>query len=276
MRTLSTFMLLTIAGIAAIATAHIDDPKAAAPAAPTAPAAAAPAAPAAPKPLPVPTGEVVKKSELEGGLIVEDLKIGDGYEVKTGGAVVAHYHGTLKANPDKVFDSSFSRGEPVAFPLNGVIEGWGKGVPGMKVGGIRKLTIPAKMAYGERGAGNDIPPNSDLVFTIQLVDALQVEDVKVGDGDAAAGQCVAVTTHTIKDKDGKEIEKADDKHLYIWFPGEHQGVSFGLEGMKVGGTRKIHVPKEMNVSPPQAMSTRPQNVPITIELNLVAVRNLGQ
>jgi FKBP-type peptidyl-prolyl cis-trans isomerase len=161
MRTLSTFMLLTIAGIAAIATAHIDDPKAAAPAAPTAPAAAAPAAPAAPKPLPVPTGEVVKKSELEGGLIVEDLKIGDGYEVKTGGAVVAHYHGTLKANPDKVFDSSFSRGEPVAFPLNGVIEGWGKGVPGMKVGGIRKLTIPAKMAYGERGAGNDIPPNSD-------------------------------------------------------------------------------------------------------------------
>jgi FKBP-type peptidyl-prolyl cis-trans isomerase len=274
MRTLSTFMLLTIAGIAAIATARLDDPKAAAPATP--PAAAAPAAPAAPKPLPVPTGAVVKKTELEGGLIVEDLKIGDGYEVKPGGAVVAHYHGTLKADPDKVFDSSFSRGEPVAFPLNGVIEGWGKGVPGMKVGGIRKLTIPAKMAYGERGAGNDIPPNSDLVFTIQLVDALQVEDVKVGEGDAAAGQCVAVTTHTITDKDGKEIEKADDKHLYIWFPGEHQGVSFGLEGMKVGGTRKIHVPKEMNVSPPQAMSKRPQNVPITVELNLVAVRNLGQ
>jgi peptidylprolyl isomerase len=276
MRTLTTLTLIALAGFAAVASARLDDPKAA-PAAtpPPAAAAATPAAPAAPKAIPVPEGAVVKKTELEGGLIVEDIKLGDGYEVKSGGAVVAHYHGTLKEG-GKVFDSSFSRGEPVAFPLTGVIEGWGKGVPGMKVGGIRKLTIPSKMAYGENGAGQDIPPNSDLVFTIQLVDALQIEDVKVGEGEAAKGQCVAVTTHTIKDKDGKEIEKKVGNDLYIWFPGEHQGVNFGLEGMKVGGTRKIIVPKEMNVSPPQAMSKRPQNVPITLEVNLVAVRNLGQ
>lgn len=227
-----------------------------------------------PNAIPVPTGEVVNKQELEGGLIIEDLKIGDGYEVKAGGAVVAHYHGTLKEG-GKVFDSSFDRGEPVSFPLNGVIEGWQKGVPGMKIGGIRKLTIPAKMGYGERGAGATIPPNSDLVFTIQLVDALQIIDEKEGTGEAAEGQCVAVTSHVIKDAEGKEIEKHDAANPYIWIPGELQAMQFGFEGMKVGGKRKLIVPKQMNQANPQAGRTLPGNVPITVEMELIALRNLG-
>ncbi|MFN9992984.1 MAG: FKBP-type peptidyl-prolyl cis-trans isomerase, partial [Phycisphaerales bacterium] len=108
--------------------------------------------PAQPEPqgVPVPDGPALNTLELEGGLIIEDIKIGDGYQVEPGGAVVAHYHGTLKAD-GKVFDSSFQRGEPVAFPLSGVIAGWQKGVPGMKVGGVRRLTIPAALGYGERG-----------------------------------------------------------------------------------------------------------------------------
>ena len=77
---------------------------------------AAAAQPAAPKGLEVPSLPIVKKTELEGGLIIEDMKIGEGYEVKEGGAVVAHYHGTLK-DGGKTFDSSFERGEPIAFPL---------------------------------------------------------------------------------------------------------------------------------------------------------------
>lgn len=242
---------------------------------PTAPAAVAPI-PEQPvsKAIPVPDGPVVKKTELEGGIIAEDIKIGDGYEVKEGGAVVALYHGTLK-DGGKKFDSAFERGEPIAFPLSGVIKGWQKGVPGMKIGGIRRLTIPAAMGYGAQGAGADIPPNADLVFIIQLVDAIQVEDTKVGEGElAASGQCVAVTAYTIKDKDGKEIEKADAAKPYIWFPGEFQAISFGLEGMKAGGHRKITVPKEMNVTSPQIPTNRPANVPLVIEVDLIAFRNL--
>lgn len=244
-------------------------------AAPGAPGTPAPAAePPTPAPIPVPDGPVVKKQELEGGLIVEDIKIGDGYEVKPGGAVVAHYHGTLKATGAK-FDSSFERGEPIAFPLNGVIQGWQKGVPGMKVGGIRKLTIPAAMGYGERGAGNDIPPNSDLVFVIQLVDALQIIDEQIGDGEEAMGNFVAVTSHTIVAADGKELEKYDAKKPYIWVPGEFSPISYGLEGMKAGGKRKLIVPKEMNEANPAAGRTLPEHVPCSIEVELIAVRNLG-
>lgn len=237
---------------------------------------AAAAQPAAPKGLEVPSLPIVKKTELEGGLIIEDMKIGEGYEVKEGGAVVAHYHGTLK-DGGKTFDSSFERGEPIAFPLAGVIAGWQKGVPGMKVGGIRKLTIPAAMGYGERGAGADIPPNADLVFVIELVDALQVEDVAIGTGEEAGLQVVAVTTHTISDTSGKVLEKVEAASPYIWLPGEYQPMQFGLDGMKVGGKRKLTVPKQMNPATPEqpGMKSHPNDQAVVIEFELVQVRNLG-
>ncbi|CAG0966616.1 FK506-binding protein [Phycisphaerales bacterium] len=246
----------------------------------TPPAAPVPETPPMPKAIPVPDMPAINRVELEGGIILEDMKIGDGYEVKADGAVVAYYHGTLKEGGKK-FDSSFERGEPATFALKGVIPGWQKGVPGMKVGGIRRLTIPAALGYGARGAGADIPPNSDLIFVIQLVDALQIEDIEVGEGDAAAGQCVPVTAHTIKDKDGKEVAKADAAHPYVWIPGEMLDVNSqfdafqtAIAGMKVGGKRKIIIPKEMNNAPPQLGVTRPTGVPLTIEAELVAVRNL--
>jgi FKBP-type peptidyl-prolyl cis-trans isomerase len=215
---------------------------------------------------------VVHKEEREGGLIVEDIKIGDGYQVGEGGAVVAHYHGTLKAD-GSVFDSSFERGEPVAFPLSGVIPGGQKGVPGMKVGGVRKLTIPAAMAYGAQ-ARPKIPANSDLVFIIQLVNALETKDIKEGTGDPAEGRFVAVTTHRFLDDSGKVVSKADAANPYIWIPNENQGVLFGLEGMKPGGKRVIHIPKEMNNLSQIPDTDRPANVPLVMEVELIAVKNL--
>lgn len=262
-------LLCVASGVASAA-----EPEAA-PAAASSPAATPTTPPPNPKAIPVPDMPVVKKTELEGGLIAEDLKIGEGYEVQAGGSVVAHYHGTLKEG-GKVFDSSFERGEPIAFPLDGVIEGWQKGVPGMKVGGIRRLTIPSKMGYGEQGAGANIPPNSDLVFVIQLVDALRYEDVKIGDGETAELSNVSVTTYTIKGADGTVIEKADAAKPYIWIPGEYLPMASGITGMKVGGKRTITVPKEFNQANPQAPKTaRPSDVPITIEVELLNVRNLG-
>lgn len=273
---------LAIAAPVPGALAQPGDHPAAAPSTPPAPSAPAtppttapaPAVPPATTAIPVPSDlPVLKRTEREDGLIIEDLKIGDGYEVQPGGAVVAHYHGTLKAD-GKEFDSSFKRGEPASFPLSGVIQGWQEGVPGMKVGGIRRLTVPAKLGYGERGAGADIPPNSDLVFIIQLVDALQITDEKVGDGEEVGPRPVCVTAYTMTGPDGKEIESATKDHPFIWVPGEHMGMSMGLEGMKVGGKRKLVIPKEMNQTAPGAPGARPANIPLTVEVELLAVKNL--
>ncbi len=227
------------------------------------------------KGIPVPSElPVVSKQEIN-GLVIEDLKVGDGYEVKAGDSVVAFYHGTLEAD-GKVFDSSFDRGEPVAFPLNGVIEGWQKGVPGMKIGGIRRLTIPYTQAYGEEGRPPTIPAKSDLVFIIQLEDALQITDTVVGTGEEVGPRPVAVTAYRMLDKDGKEIESASKDSPFIWVPGEHQAIGMGLEGMKVGGKRTLKVPAQMNVTTPGAPNAdkRPSNVACTFEVELLAVKNL--
>ncbi len=85
--------------------------------------------------------------------------------------VTVHYEGKLVDG--KVFDSSYERGETITFPLNGVIQGWQEGLQLMKEGGKIMLYIPANLGYGERGAGNIIPGNSTLIFTVEL---FKVED----------------------------------------------------------------------------------------------------
>jgi peptidylprolyl isomerase len=102
------------------------------------------------------------------GLQYLDENVGDGKEAKAGSRVDVHYTGTLKNG--KKFDSSRDRNKPFAFNLGRgeVIKGWDEGVAGMKEGGKRKLIIPSNLGYGERGAGNDIPPNSVLLFDVEL------------------------------------------------------------------------------------------------------------
>jgi FKBP-type peptidyl-prolyl cis-trans isomerase FkpA len=102
-------------------------------------------------------------------LIMEDLVVGTGTAAASGQKVTVHYTGWL-TNGTK-FDSSKDRGDPFVFPLGKgqVIKGWDQGVPGMKVGGKRKLTIPPEMGYGSRGAGGVIPPNATLVFEVELL-----------------------------------------------------------------------------------------------------------
>jgi FKBP-type peptidyl-prolyl cis-trans isomerase len=101
-------------------------------------------------------------------LKIEDEREGTGSAVESGDTVEVNYVGTL-LNGQK-FDSSYSRNQTFSFKVGAgeVIEGWDKGLVGMKVGGKRKLTIPAEMAYGSQGAGT-IPPNSPLIFEIELV-----------------------------------------------------------------------------------------------------------
>jgi len=99
---------------------------------------------------------------------IEDTEVGEGAEVTTGDRITIHYHGTLEDGT--VFDSSVERGSPfqTRIGVGEVIEGWDMGVPGMKVGGKRKLTIPAKLAYGDRAVGS-IPAGSTLIFEVELV-----------------------------------------------------------------------------------------------------------
>jgi FKBP-type peptidyl-prolyl cis-trans isomerase FkpA len=103
------------------------------------------------------------------GLEIEDLRPGTGPEAKAGKSVTVHYVGTL-TNGSK-FDSSRDRGEGFTFKLGAgqVIKGWDQGVAGMKVGQLRKLTIPPELAYGTRGFPPVIPPNSTLVFEVELL-----------------------------------------------------------------------------------------------------------
>ena len=105
----------------------------------------------------------------DSGLKYEDLMAGDGEVATAGQSVSVHYTGWL--TDGSKFDSSVDRNEPFSFMLGKgmVIRGWDEGVQGMKVGGRRKLTIPAQLGYGAAGAGGVIPPNATLVFDVELL-----------------------------------------------------------------------------------------------------------
>lgn len=96
-----------------------------------------------------------------------DVKVGDGEEVQQGDCVAALYYGTLAKDGTK-FDGNYDSGTPIEFSLSGVIQGWTDGLPGMKVGGVRRLVIPAAQAYGAQERSG-IPANSDLVFEVEIV-----------------------------------------------------------------------------------------------------------
>ena len=101
------------------------------------------------------------------GLVYRALKEGTGASPTAADSVKVHYRGTF---PDgREFDSSYKRNEPIDFPLRGVIPCWTEGVQKMKVGGKAKLTCPAAIAYGARGAGGVIPPNATLLFEVELL-----------------------------------------------------------------------------------------------------------
>ena len=124
------------------------------------PAYTAPAVTATTQPVPEPP---------DAKLGVVDVVVGSGQEAKAGDHVSVHYVGTLPDGTE--FDSSRKHGQPFEFQLGRgrVIKGWDQGVPGMKVGGRRKLTIPPSLGYGARGAGNLIPPNATLLFDVELL-----------------------------------------------------------------------------------------------------------
>jgi len=100
-------------------------------------------------------------------LVIPDLEVGTGPEAESGGTVEVHYVG-VEYDTGEEFDSSWNRGESIEFPLRGLIQGWQDGIPGMKVGGRRQLTIPPEQAYGPAGGGHRLSGKT-LIFLIDLL-----------------------------------------------------------------------------------------------------------
>jgi len=130
-----------------------------------------PATPTATPPTTPPDG-VLKHTETDSGLIIDDLKFGEGAVAQPHQTVVINYRGTLADGTE--FDSSYKNGQPATFPLDNLIKGWQEGIPGMKVGSKRRLIVPPELGYGKReikGPNGQvlIPANSMLIFEIELV-----------------------------------------------------------------------------------------------------------
>lgn len=102
-------------------------------------------------------------------LVIEDVVVGDGAEAQPGGTVTVHYLGVDHGSGEE-FDSSWGRGQSISFPLTSLIEGWKRGIPGMKVGGRRILTVPPELAYGPAGSGHQLAGRT-LIFVIDLLKA---------------------------------------------------------------------------------------------------------
>lgn len=125
-----------------------------------------------------PLDDLDQKPAVEAGegeppekLVKEDIVEGDGETAKKGDTVSVQYVGVLYEDGTQ-FDASWDSGQPFEFELGAgnVIQGWDRGIPGMKVGGRRKLVIPADLAYGEQGAGGSIPPGAALIFVVDLLE----------------------------------------------------------------------------------------------------------
>jgi peptidylprolyl isomerase len=140
---------------------------------PGAPKAAGEKAVAPNEPAPEAAQKESKMVKTESGLGYEDLVVGTGASPETGQTCVMHYTGWLYENGVKgaKFDSSVDRNRPFEFPIGRgrVIKGWDEGVATMKVGGKRTLLIPPQLGYGDRGAGNVIPPGATLLFEVELL-----------------------------------------------------------------------------------------------------------
>ena len=291
------------------------DKPAAPPAQPAQPSAAPPAAkqpseaaaPTQPVELPIeaPDGTkmtVVQRSKVTLTIEIEDLKLGTGAECPPGANVMINYHGTL--TDGKVFDSTRDK-KPVTIPLTRVIPGWQYGVPGMKVGGIRRLTIPYQLAYGDKDInGQDgqvlIPAKSTLIFSVEMIaingkDAegnpypppekvlsrvekdtgLIIEELRLGDGaECPPGATVVCNYRGTLASDGSQFDSSYDRGQPAEFSLNQviKGWQDGIPGMKVGGKRRLTVPAELAYGA-SGRPGIPPNSMLVFEVELVNIKN---
>ena len=214
-----------------------------------------------------------------GTLEKKDVVVGKGPAAKFADYVTVDYTGKLLNG--KQFDSSIGRA-PFSFVLGAgsVIKGWDQGVVGMKVGGKRKLRIPAALAYGSRQMGPDIPPNSTLLFDVELkkIERVDIKVLKKGSGPAAkGGDAVSLEyTGTLK-SNGTQFDSSKGKQP-IQFQlggGVIPGFTAGVLGMKLGEKRKITIPSALGYRD-RAVGPIPANSDLVFEIELVGLNGASK
>ena len=252
--------------------------------------AAAPAELAAAPSLLDPTKTITSET----GLRFMEVEPGAGSQPKLGDVVEVHYTGTLTNG--KVFDSSYDRGRPIRFALGmaQVIPGWDEGIAMMKPGGKAVLVIPPDLAYGEVGAGDVIPPNSTLIFDVELVsvqpgapaaptavdeakfeeadNGLKYADLVVGSGEGVKSGQELVVDYTGWIQDGPKFDSSIDRgEPFTFTVGTGQvipGWDQGLIGMQVGGKRQLVIPPELAYGEAGAGNVIPPNSTLVFEIEL--------
>jgi peptidylprolyl isomerase len=232
---------------------------------------------------------------------ITEIKEGDGEVVEPRATVTVHYRGTFRETGEP-FDSSYDRGEPAVFPLDGVIAGFSQGLVGMKVGGKRRVDIPWSMAYGERGRPPAIPPKSDLVFELELLgvenpqprekpelssefagepvelgDGLVVRDIAVGEGqgEVRPGATVIIHYRGVLAESGEQFDTSFDRGQPAQFKTTEviDGFGQGLIGMKAGGKRRIEIPAALGYGERGAPPAIPGNADLVFEVELLSFKN---
>lgn len=214
-----------------------------------------------------------------------DTVLGKGAAAEKGDVVTVLYRGSLQAT-GAVFDETSGPGKtPFAFTLGAgeVIEGWDKGVVGMKVGGKRTLCIPPGLAYGDSPVG-PIPAKSTLIFEITLLRVdkkgakamIEIQEIEEGKGDAAKEGDTIEVHYTGTFLNGEKFDSSKDRNqplqVEIGKTGLIPGFTMGLVGLKVGGKRKVTIPYELaygeNGRPPRI----PPKSTLVFELELVSLK----
>ena len=229
--------------------------------------------------------------KTKSGLQYRDVEQGTGAKPETGQTCVVHYTGWLWQDgaKGKKFDSSKDRGVPFTFQVGQrrVIAGWDEGVLSMNVGSKRELIIPSDLAYGARGAGEDIPPNATLFFEVELLakfektrSGLEYRDVKVGTGDSPkTGQtCVMHYTGWLWTGYGKGRKFDSSKDHGKPFSFELgvgrviAGWDEGVATMKPGGKRELIIPADLGYGRRGAGGVIPPNATLFFEVELENVK----
>ncbi|RYG27349.1 FKBP-type peptidyl-prolyl cis-trans isomerase, partial [bacterium] len=209
---------------------------------------------------------------------IKDTKVGTGIAAQPCDVLTVDYTGKL-AKSGKVFDSSVGNPQgPLMFILgvSRVIEGWQKGLVGMKAGGKRTLSIPAAMGYGERGYPPDIPPHADLVFEVELKKIARAKVVTVSKGTGlAAGIKDSIEVHyrgTLAD--GKEFVSSYGRDTLLVDLGGGQivpGLRQGLYAIRKGEKRKVVIPPDLAYGEAGLGTTIPPNATVTFEIEAIKI-----
>jgi peptidylprolyl isomerase len=232
------------------------------------------------------------------GLQYTESEAGAGKKPQAGDVVAVHYTGTL--SDGTVFDSSYDRGEPIRFPLGAgrVIPGWDEGIGMMAEGGKAILVIPPDLAYGERGAGDVIPPNATLIFDVELVEVtegapaspaevaeadyvtdesgLKYYDLVPGDGASPLPGQQVIVHYTGWLQNGDRFDSSlytgDPLSFNIGMGQVIPGWDLGLATMKVGGKRQLVISPELGYGEQGAGGVIPPNATLIFEVELLQVR----